>query len=487
MFITRPDTPNAFVEKSGNTIRLNAIDPQAAAQGLAPGLTLADARARCPDLAVFDHDPHADHDWLERLAKGCGRYTPSVAIDAPNGLILDIAGCVHIFGGEQALIDDIEARLARAGVVVDMACGDTPEAARAFARFKCAPAPDEHAALRRLPVSALGLDIEATTALGRAGLKTVGDVLSRPLAALAARFGAEAATAVRCLTGEVKSPLAPRQHIASISVDRRFAEPIGSVDYILKVLEELTQEAVSELEKRHEGGRRFETQLFRADGMVHHLRIETGQPTRNVASVMRLFRERIGGLADPLDPGFGYDLIRLDVALAEKLDAIQLKLEGGTAAGGQVDELIDRLGVRLGRGQICRFVKRDTHVPEQAELMLPAATVKATGEWSGLAVDEPPRRPIYLFDPPQPIDLIMFETPDGPPRRFRWRRAVHEIANAEGPERIAGEWWRRRGADIRVRDYYRVEDRRGRRYWIFRHGLYTDAKPPSWYIHGLFA
>ena len=499
LFVGRDAQPIVFVERVGNAVRLASVDATAAALGLTPGLTLADARARIPALEVFDADPHGDHDWLETLADACSRYTPSVALDPPDGLVLDIAGCVHAFDGERRLAVDVEARMGRRGVLARHAFGDTPDAARALARFAGAPAPDEQRALKRLPVAALGLDADAIAALVAAGLKTVGDVAQRPLAGIAARFGADAATRVRRLFGEAQSPLSPRRTVQPIGVERRFAEPIARTEYALTVIEELVAEAGILLERRHEGGRRFEARLFRADGLVQRLRVETGRPTRDVAVLGRLFRERIDALSDPLDPGFGYDMIRLEVIAAERIDASQLKLEGGE--GGQqvgqqvgqqggspaVDALVDQLATRLGRGRVRRFAARDSHVPEQAELTLPVGDARPPAAWIAPEAGEPPLRPIYLFDPPQLIEGIVAEVPDGPPRVFRWRRKVHEIARAEGPERIAGEWWRRHDSAVPTRDYYRVEDRRGRRFWIFRHGLFEETDSPKWYVHGVFA
>jgi len=491
LFAGRGETPVAFTETVGNAVRLVATDVAAARLGLEPGLTLADARARVPELEVFPADPHADMDWLERLADGCARYTPTVALMPPDALVLDIAGCAHAFEGERALAADVEARMARRGIRARHAFGDTPEIAGALARYAGAPAPDEARAVKRLPVAALALDADATTALTRAGLKTVGDVMARPLAGIAARFGEGAATAVRRLAGDHKAPVKPRVREAPVTVERRFAEPIARTDYALEVVEDLAAEAAATLGERHQGGRRWEARLFRADGHVQSLRVETGQPTRDVALLMRLFAERIDSLADPLDPGFGYDMVRLDVALAERLDAAQLRLEGGGGrpggGRGQVEQLVDQLSTRLGRNRVRRFGARDSHIPEQAELMLPATADPPAAAWPAVEAGEPPLRPIYLFDPPQPIESVMAEVPDGPPARFRWRRRVHEIARSEGPERIAGEWWRRHDAVIPTRDYYRVEDRRGRRFWIFRHGLYSEAETPNWYIHGLFA
>ena len=487
LFVARDEAPTAFVETIGNAVRIAAVDIAAARLGIAPGLTLADARARVPGLEAFAADAHADLDWLERLAKGCARYTPMVALAPPDALILDIAGCVHQFEGERPLAADIETRMARRGVAARHAFGDTPEIAHALARYAGAPAPDERGAVRRLPVAALGLDDDASVALARAGLKTVGDVLKRPLSVVAARFGADAATAIRRLAGEAHAPIVARRNIDAIAAERRFAEPIARSDDALAILAELAGEATEALERRHEGGRRWEARLFRTDGEVQSLRIETGQPTRDVALLMRLFRERIDSLADPLDPGFGYDLVRLDVALAERLDATQLKLEGGHSQTAEVAALIDRLSTRLGRSQVTRIAPRDSHIPEQAELMLPATAAAPLDAWPKPEPGEPPLRPIHLFDPPQRIESMMAEVPDGPPHRFRWRRRVHDVARAEGPERIAGEWWRRHGSAIPTRDYFRVEDRCGRRFWIFRHGLYSETDAPTWYIHGLFA
>lgn len=492
LFVERGEAPLAFVETQANAVRLTALDRTAVLAGLKTGMTLADARAQLPELEVFPADAHTDLIWLERLADSCARYTPTVVLQPPDALLLDIAGCTHAFEGERFLAADVEGRMAQRGVLARHAFGDTAEVAHALARFAGAPAPDEKRAVRRLPVAALGLDPEDGAALTRAGLKTVGDVMARPLAGIAARFGEAAATAVRRLSGDVQEPAAPRRVQPPVVTERRFAEPIARTEYALDVIAELAAEAADVLEKRREGGRRWEARLFRADGQVQRLRVETGRPTRDVAALMRLFAERIDALADPLDPGFGYDLIRLGVVLAERLDASQLRLEGGKARIGDDDAvaaLVDRLSTRLGRDRVRRFAARASHLPEQAELMLPAAAPPPPRPTPWLPVEpgEPPLRPIYLFDPPQPIETIAAETPDGPPARFRWRRAVHDVARAEGPERIAGEWWRRHDAAIPTRDYFRVEDHRGRRYWIFRHGLYAETDNPRWYVHGLFA
>ncbi len=454
-------------------------------------MTLADARARVPVLKAVDHDPPADHAWLGRLADGAIRYTPMLALDGPDGLVLDVTGCDHLFGGERGLAADVEERMAALRMTVRLAFGATPRAAHALARYQALPAKDEDAAIRKLPVAALELEPEASQGLVRAGLKTIGELARRPMATIAARFGAEAANALRELLGEAATPIRPRIPVAPVLVERRFPEPVARTEYALQVLRELAREAARLLEERGEGGRRFEAFFFRSDGLVRSLAVDTSRPGRDPELVMRLMDERIEQLSDPIDPGFGFDLIRLSATVVEPLAVTQLDLEGGDSRQAEVDALIDRLSVRLGRNRVRRLVPQDSHVPEQMQFELPAVEpARPAAGWPGPLPGEPPLRPLHLFDPPQPIDVIA-EVPDGPPHRFRWRRKFHEVRRFEGPERIAAEWWKRSdGAVDRAgltRDYYRVEDARGRRFWVFRHGLFEEKPDPRWYLHGLFA
>jgi protein ImuB len=479
-----PDSPLAFTQKVKGALRLSAVDGQARALGLEPGMALADARARVPELMAVDRDAAADRAWLDRLADGCLRYTPMVAVASPDGLVLNVTGCTHLFDGEEGLLADAGRRLGKLGMTHVAAFADSASAAHALARYRVA-------GVKRLPVAALDLDPDAIQGLLRAGLKTVGDMAARPMAGIAARFGGQAVTALRGLLGEAGQPIVPRVPPAPIHAERRFAEPVARTEHALKVLGELAVEAARQLELVQAGGRRFEALFFRSDGLVRPLTIETSRPTRDPALVIRLMGERIEGLSDPIDPGFGFDLIRLSVPRIEPLALAQLQLEGGAVREVEVAALIDRLSTRLGRGRVRRFRAVDTHIPEQMQLALPAVEwAMSAAAWPRPAAGEPPLRPLHLFDPPQIIDVIA-EVPDGPPHRFRWRRTFHEVRRFEGPERIAGEWWKRRdGAVDRpglTRDYYRIEDSRGRRFWIFRHGLYEEKSSPAWYLHGLFA
>lgn len=492
-----PDAPLVLVARIRGALRLGAVDAQARRQGLAPGLALADARARHPDLVVADMDEQADRDWLKRLARHCLDWSPLVTIAPPDGITLDITGVGHLFGGEAGLSSGLEDALATMRMTCRLATAATADAAQALARYAPLPIEDEHDAVRALPVAALGLDEEAGLALRRAGLTTIGAVAARSSASIAARFGMQAVTALRRLTGEEAAPIAPLPQPVPLHFRRRFAEPTGHQATVAACFADLLREAAGTLEERGLGGRRFALTLFRSDGVRHRLDIETGQPTRDPALVMRLFDERIGTLADPLDPGFGYDSITLFLPATEPLATGQPTLDGGERNSAALSELIDRLSTRLGPERLFRLIPHDSHIPEQAQLALPAIRECLPVRWPVPPRDEPPMRPLFLFDPPHPVEVIA-QVPDGPPHRFRWRRKLHDVRLYEGPERIAAEWWQRpdghdggggaqSGKTGLTRDYYRIEDVRGRRYWIFRHGLYDEKPDPRWYLHGLFA
>lgn len=466
-------------------MRLVAVDVAAGGLGLEPGLTLADARARVPGLLVFDHDERADTALLEWLADACDRYTPMVATDAPHAIVLDITGCNFGPKGsktspESALAEDLYRRLAQLDLNPRLALASTPDAALALARHDCGD-------VRRLSVTALRIEPESHVALRRAGLRSIGDVARIAPAALAARFGERVPVLLARLLGQEDARITPRRAPAEIETEARFAEPIARTDDMLSTIAALIEKAVVQLSENGVGGRRFCAALFRSDGHVARLSVETATPTRDAAILDRLFRERIDALSDPLDPGFGYDMIRLSIDVTEPLAAEQLRLDGGKIADAEMTALLDRLSTRLGRNRVRRFSAIDTHVPEQAVLELPVAEPRALATWTAPEPGEPPLRPLHMFDPPHRIE-VMAEVPDGPPRRFKWRRTMHEVARHEGPERIAAEWWTRADNAGLTRDYYRVEDVRGRRFWLFRHGLYGAEKAhPDWYLHGLFA
>jgi protein ImuB len=475
-----PEAVFVLVEKDRGALRLAALSPAAVAAGLAVGMALADSRARLPALAALPHDPAADAALLDWLAAGADRWTPMVMALPPAGLVLDITGCAHLHGGEAALADDVVRRLARIGLTGLPALGETPQAALALALHQASEIGD-------LPAHAVPAAEAVHIALRRAGLKTVDDLRRRERKALTARFGSEFSARLAELLGEVDTHIVPRAAPPPISTEQRFAAPLTQADAALAVIEALAVRAGLELTRRGEGGRRFAVALFRADGHIDRLAVETAAPVRDPRVLIRLLREKIGALADPLDPGFGYDLIRLDVVVTAPLAEVQLELAGGSIGEGEVGALVDRLVARLGRQRVRRLVAADSHIPEQAAFDLASSDAPPVQAWPVSNADQAIWRPLQLLDPPQPIEVVA-EVPDGPPRRFKWRRRLHDVTLSEGPERIASEWWRRAEGEGRTRDYYRVEDAQGRRFWLFRHGLYDrETRSPGWYVHGLFA
>jgi protein ImuB len=333
--------------------------------------------------------------------------------------------------------------------------------------------------------------------LRRAGLKTIGDVASREPREIAARFGKEFTDLLREVLGQCDAPISPRRPPPDFMVERRFAEPVATEDTIAATVSGLAQKLMVTMERQGKGARRLEASFFRVDGAVRTIAVDAGQPVRRSGLIDRLFRERFDALADPLDPGFGFDLIRLSASRVDAVVQEQRDLDARTQDNDEVAALIDRLAARLGRQRIMIYLPQDTHVPECAALALPAQqhfNVASVTEWPERVAKEPPLRPLRLFKRPEEIKVTAASVPDGPPPRFTWRRASHAVVRAEGPERIAMEWWKNETSTF-TRDYFRVEDTEGLRFWIYRDGLYgselVDDKgeriDPKWFVHGVFA
>ncbi|MGB7373906.1 MAG: DNA polymerase Y family protein [Pontixanthobacter sp.] len=486
-----PEHPLVFAEKQNGAMRLTAVNREALHCGLAIGTKLADARALVPDLVVHDHDAFADAELLDHIADGCMRYTPMVAVEPPDGIVLDITGSIHLAGTEGQLAHIIQEWLRSRRIEACLARGSSAEAAHALARFHRGPESDEGKAIRALPVAALKLDAEADLGLRRAGLKTIGDVMDRPRNVIAARFGSASVYRLERLISAAAKPIGLRAPPVQSIFRRRFAEPITSKPYALKMLRELLDEANASLAEQDLGGRAFEAYFHRVDGRVQRLCVETSLPTRDASKVAGLFDERLDSLSDPLDPGFGFDSVELAIVQSELLSAQQQDIEQTAARSNPIDETLDVLAIRLGRNRLLRFRPENTHIPENVQAAVPAIDAAHPFEWPSSKVGEPPLRPLQLFNPPQNITVIA-EIPDGPPRRFRWRGKLRDVVHHEGPERICAEWWKDTndvlGRNQLSRDYYRVEDADGRRYWVFRHGLYgRETNDPNWYLHGLFA
>ena len=488
----------AIYGKRGNAELLTAVNDAAEARGLREGLALAQARAMHPALDVVAEDTDADAALLDRIADWCLRYTPLVACDAPDGLLLDIGGCAHLYGGEDALVADLAGRLERAGCAYRIGCAVSIGAAWAAAHDGepgSYAGGEERALLAPLPLAALRLPGETVAALARVGLKRIGDIIDLPRAPLTARFGADVLRQLDRALGLEHEPLNPRLPVAPYVAEQRFPEPIAREEDVLGTVERLAARLKFALERRGDGARRIELTLFRTDGELRRIAAGTSRPLRDPAEIRALFVERLAALADALDPGFGFDMARLSVLVAEPCPPEQIGIGGSedvAEIGRQIGQLVDRLSARLGSRRVRRPVAQDSHIPELAAAALPAQMACVDSGWQAFrrhrADTDLAPRPLRLLTRPEPIEAVA-EVPDGPPLRFRWRRALHEVIAAEGPERIEGAWWSEHGGP--ARDYFRVEDRSGLRFWLFRAGLYRDlaqgAAAPTWFLHGTYA
>jgi protein ImuB len=482
--------PLVIAQKIDNALRLSAVDLAAAKIGLVPGMTLADARARAPAIDVVEADETADRKLLESIAEWSDRFTPFVALDAPHGLYLDVTGAAHLFGGERELMQRIEKDLTRQGFAIRLAMAGTCVAARALAHYASGtvvPPGEEEKAVANLPVSAIAPDEDVARIFRRAGLKTIAQIASRQRGELTARFGSAFVANLDRALGKEEAPISPRRHLPDYMAEHRFADPIVTQNCIENSLSSLAATLAQVLEERGEGARRLEASFFRSDGTVRRIAVETGAPLRDPGIVLRLFRERMGALADPLDPGFGFDLIRLEASRAEASQDQNADFDCDAQAAREIAFLIDRLSARFGMDRVMNFQPQDTHIPEAecaavpAQAMAPSKTAMQPKRREG----EAPLRPLQMFKSPEPVDVIA-AAPDSPPASFRWRRVQHVVKRAEGPERIAMEWWRHQEA-MPTRDYFRVEDTDGRRFWLYRDGLYNrEVDRPRWYVHGQF-
>ncbi len=489
--------PLAIYAKEANAFLLTGVDARASALGLKLAMSLADARAMQPGLAAVEAEPEEDARTLDHIAAWCERFTPIVVIDAPDGLFLDVTGCAHLFGGEEALRDQIITRLNAQGFAARAALAPTPGAAWALARYSklTKSSADIVQTLAPLPIEALRLDEAPAALLRRLGLKTIGQLLAAPRSSFTARAGENAMLRLDQALGRTPKALTPRRPAPPVFALRRFLEPLFSVETILIATEHLCEDAIEKLELRGAGARRAALHLFGVDGRDRIIEIGVSRPEREVKPLLRLFREKLNIAAENIDAEFGIEAARLDIVQLQRIEVAAAALVAGEeseAGAEQITSLVDIISARLGPKRVLRPKLAEVHAPEKA------------GAWNAALTNPPPRagealsearrrgsapndgvmrRPLTLFARPQPIETLA-TVPDGPPIRFRWRRVLREVARAEGPERISGDWL----GGLPTRDYYRVEDKQGRRYWLYREGFYGESEgTPLWFVHGLFA
>jgi protein ImuB len=508
------DRPFGLVETGTHGILLTAVNAMARASGIHPDQSLADARAILPTLATRKAERARDRAALIHLSRWSGRYGPVRNVEGDRGLGIDVTGVAHLFGGETALMADLVHRLRGFSLTARAGLADTPGAAAALARFAplareafaIAPVGRTQETLSRLPVEALDLAGDTVLLLKRLGLRRIGQLYDLPRAALARRFqtigkGRDKAKRAAGIAGAVLTKLdlalglTPDARSALVEppshlVRSLFADPLISADGIAHALEDLAGHLCQVLDQAAIGARRLHLCLYRADGTMAEVWAGTSRPSRDPKHLITLMTDKVA----TIDAGFGIDAITLAATAVEPLDPIQAALASRLEPHVRSDPaaLIDKLSNRLGPERVFRLVPVESHIPERAEIRIPALRTQTR-----VAAAQPSTariRPSLLFPAPELI-TVLATVPDGPPAWFTWRRLNHTVARAEGPERIEPEWWhligRKDGFEksLQPRDYYRIEDDHGGRYWVFREGLYereAEAGAPRWYMHGVF-
>jgi protein ImuB len=553
-------------------MRLAELDAAAEAAGLFVGQSLSDARALVPALRVREIDRAALAAAFAGFADWHSDASPIVAVLAdrtPYGdLVLDITGVSHLFGGEAALLARLLARLEKLGFIARGAVAGPVGAAWALAHFAPGAILDDDPAeaLAPLPVAALRLADEEVDDLSALGLRTVGQLYGRNRKALQARFGAGLLLRLDQALGHVVERPTPRLPVVDFYTERRFAEPLGLIDDVLMTAADLAIRLAGDLERAGLGAQEFHLFLYRVDHQVTSLTVRAGRATRDPGHIARLFANRAERLGAEYDSGFGIDMIRLAAALTSPLEPAQSAIFAVPDGAIDLDRLYDRLASRLGAGAIERLKLVNSHIPERAVALEPVIAPTPDDALAVAAVSPP--RPLRLLPRPEPIEVLMAEVPDGPPRAMIWRRVRYSFRKAQGPERIAAEWWaaiplpaltsrvrkaekpsregppqrdsdpaarpphpplrgdlspKGRGGDgamaaplphlslggevglrsnpgegasppsspfdlaAATRDYFIVEDDGGRRFWLFRQGLYVEGAAPTWFLHGFFA
>ena len=477
-----PDKPLAIVATQGSKRRIVAINDIARDRGVMPGHRLTDARAIVPDLVTVAADHEADAAALVTLSHWAQRFTPSTAVSPPSGLWLDITGCTRLWRGEQPLLESLMHQLERRGIPCQAAIADTFGAAWAFAReagcYTIVPPGAHRKRLSDLPLKALRLEPETLADLRRLGLKTIGEVMALPRAALANRFE-DVLPRLDQTLGNAPEAIAFVQPPTPWFESLTFADFLMTPEDLQRALAALARKLCRRLSEAGRGGKRFEAGFFGADNTVQRIAIATSLATHDARGITQLLAARL----ERIDPGFGIEVITLRASRIAPLHERQIAMDQEQGNLATTAPLIDKLGNRLGFNNVWRFAMAQSHWPERAVTQAAPLARPSHRVWENGAA-----RPIRLLSRPEPIEATAF-LPDRPPVQFRWRRVLRRVRRAEGPERIAPEWWRdEENSPQAIRDYYCVEDESGARFWLYREGLYKNgAPPPRWFIHGFLA
>ena len=477
--------PLVLAQRIGNRRLVYALNKTARAAGLKSGMAVAQAQALMPELGIRDAALTEDAAALQKLALWALRlYSPLVAVDPPDGLVIDATGAAHLHGGEETMLRDMVARLAASGITARAAMADSWGAAHAFARASSKPVmvvpPGKSAALlQRLPLAFLRLPRDMVDQLRRLGFERVSDIVSQPRAPLTQRFGPELHRRLDQAFGRLREPIEPIRAPELIETRRQFAEPIGAPETLARYTGRLTVALCELLVASGLGARRLDLLFHRVDSAVQVIRIGTAKPSRDAKRLTRLLCDKL----ETIDPGFGVEAMSLYATLVEPFETKQVRsslLDETPEA--DVSSLVDILANRVGGTKLYRFTPVESDVPERSVTRI-APTAAPTGKTWPLR--QP--RPVRLLKKPEPIETMAL-LPDHPPVSFSWRGVRRRVRHADGPERIFGEWWKRDSEADAVRDYFQVEDEQGERFWIFRSGdgEHPETGAQCWYLHGIF-
>lgn len=479
------EAPLILTHRTGNRPEVFAANHVALAAGLRVGTAAAKAQALVPNLILKDAEPTADAAGLEKLALWALRhYSPIVAADPPDGLVIDATGAAHLHGSETAMLTGMVARLGSAGVTARATLADSWGAAHAFARAARQPvfvAPQGKSAeiILRLPIAALRIPAEMAASLKRLGFSRIGDLTDKPRAPLALRFGPELHRRLDQALGVLTEAIEPIRAPELIEVRRLFAEPIGAPETLARYTEKLVVSLCELLEAKGLGARRLDLLFHRVDSQMQAIRIGMATPVRSVKRLTRLLCDKL----ETIDPGFGVEIMSLCATLAEPFETKQVKTSLlSDDPETDISSLIDILTNRVGEARLYRFAPVASDVPERSVCRVAPAAPQTGQDWP-----EQWPRPSRLLPTPEQIETVAL-LPDHPPVSFSWRGIRRRIKRADGPERVFGEWWKRDAELATVRDYFRVEDEAGERFWIYRAGDGEDAATGShrWFLHGIF-
>ena len=447
-------------------------------------MPVARAESLFANLTIMDADPVADARALDKLAVWALRlYSPIVAADPPDGLIMEVTGAAHLYGGEEGLLANVVKRLAELNITAVAVLADTWGAAHALARFSSRstwvlPPNTSSPALLNLPVSALRLLAETINDLRVLGLDTIGELAARPRPPLARTFGLGLIRRIDQALGRVAEPIEPVEAPELISVHRVFAEPISAPETLEKYTRRLTHQMCVRLEEAGMGVRRLDLHYIRNDNQIETIFVATAKPVREPKRLAKLLCDKI----EMVDPGWGVDKMTMTAAFVEPLALKQTMVHFAEPSRPDIDDLWDTFANRYGADSVYRAVAVATDIPERAVKCLPPTSTE-----TGARRNAKFRRPQRLYRPPEHIQTLA-ALPDYPPRAFTWRGHRYSVLCADGPERVHGEWWVSNNEAGKVRDYFILEVESGERFWVFRggDGQHEGTGSLDWYVQGKF-